>query len=227
MGQSVSFGVDVGDQATFFVKKYFLNATDLPSQYGGTGELFVFDQFTIAGSNNISAGSPEAKFNITILDIVENQPQPGTATASYEIRKTSNAVNVSESGLGLFGLMLISPSLQYASGLNLSTFGVSLGTSNELGGSPLYPGSDLYFPSMPYLIPLTFLNTSTQLPVDTWTAFSLIYSQMYIDAMITPIYGDSLSVKLNSTSTTEDIEFFSSINGSLTNQSTGDHLKIS
>ncbi|PWI47181.1 hypothetical protein CEE45_12825 [Candidatus Heimdallarchaeota archaeon B3_Heim] len=226
MGQSVSFGVDVGDQATFFVKKYLINTTDLPPEYGGTGELLVFNEFTIAGSSNISAGTPVAKFNITISDIIENQPEPGEVTASYEIRKDNNAVNVSESGFGLFPLMIISPSLLYAAGLNSSSFGVSLATNNELGASPLYPGSSVYFPSMPYIIPLTFINASSELPVDTWTTFSQIYSQMYVDAMYTPIFGNDLSIKLNTTSTTDDIEFFSSINGSLTNQSTGDHLTI-
>jgi len=80
---------------------------------------------------------------------------------------------------------------------------------------------------MPYILPLKSINSSSQTEIDNWEAISLIYNQASVDETLTKqVYGNNLTIKVNTTSTSDNITFFSKINGTLSNQSTGDYLTI-
>ncbi|MHA2370958.1 MAG: hypothetical protein ACXADX_19255 [Candidatus Hodarchaeales archaeon] len=221
---SSAFGVHVGDQATYYVKEYFVNATDLPPEYAGTGELFVINQFTVAGSNNITAGTNDARFNISIVEISEGLPQTSPAV-TYEVSNGNNALNVSESGLG-FGSLMNIKSLLFAQGLNASTFGLALSDSYDLAGTPIFPGSTTVLPSLALILPLTTTDPATNTVHDTWTALSHFYGQTYVDETYHPVFGDGLTLIFSSETSGDDIELSGQVNGTLTNQTTGDHLAI-
>ncbi|MFW9916204.1 MAG: hypothetical protein ACFFGZ_11410 [Candidatus Thorarchaeota archaeon] len=221
---SSTFGVHVGDQVTYYVKEYFVNATDLPPEYAGTGELFVINQFTVAGSNNITAGTSDARFNITIVEISESTPQT-SPTVTYEVRHGDNALNVSESGLG-FGSVMLIKSLLFAQGLNASTFGLALSASYDLAGTPIYPGSTTVLPSLALILPLTTTDPATNTVHDTWTALSHFYNQTYVDDTYQAIFGDALTLIFGSETSGDDIELSGQVNGTLANHTTGDQLTI-
>ncbi|MFX0115535.1 MAG: hypothetical protein ACFFB3_13385 [Candidatus Hodarchaeota archaeon] len=224
ISQSSVFGVNVGDQATYYVKEYFVNATDLPPEYAGTGELFVINEFTVAGSSNITADTSDARINITIVELSEDLPQT-SPTVTYEVRHGNNAINVSESGFGFASVILIK-SLLFAQGLSASTFGVALSKSYDLGGTPIFPGSTTVLPSLALILPLTTTDLETSTVHETWTTLSYFYNQATVDETYQAVFGDALTLIFSSESSGDDIELSGQVNGTLTNQTTGDQLAI-
>ena len=214
------YGVKKGDKATYFVKDFFINATDLPPKYGGTSEIFIINQFNIAGSSNLTAGSTDAKFNITI-----NKIDDVKRNITYEISHGNNAINVSDPGIGLGSLFMLK-SLSYAQGLNTSNSGITLSKSYDLGATPLFKGSSIYFPSLALIVPLIGYDTQTSTTFDTLARFAAFYNQTYVNQTLLPIYGNNLTLIAGTQSKTDEIEIFAQINGSLTNQNTGDHLSL-
>lgn len=220
---SSGFGVQVGDQATYYVKEYFVNATELPPEWGGTGELFVINQFTVAGSSNITAGTSEARINIAIVEISDGVPQ----NVTYEVSNGNNALNVTESGFGFVSLLpLYIKSSFFAQGFIAGTTGFALSKTYDLGGTPIWPGSTTVLPSLGFILPLTMTDPETSTVSDTWTALSHFYDQTYADATYQAVFGDALTLVFSSETSGDDIELSGQVNGTLTNQTTGDQLEI-
>ena len=82
-------------------------------------------------------------------------------------------------------------------------------------------------PSLALILPLTVTDPETSMVHDTWTALSAhFYNQTYIDDTYHAVFGDALTLIFSSETSGDDIELSGQVNGTLTNQTTGDQLVI-